>query len=165
MEQFIPSRGPEDPATPATGVRQLVVVGLLEANRKRLHRPAAQPRHDGDDRARVDAAAQESAERHFAHEVEAYCLPELMQKTLDEELFRLATVGLGLDLPVTFQLKLSVVPHRDVCGRKLVDAFVDRVGPWHIAKGKEAGKRRVLPPRQGRRLNRGRRLPALWPRQ
>ena len=44
------------------------VRSILVADRERLDRPPGQLRHDGDDEARVDAAAQVRAERHLAHQ-------------------------------------------------------------------------------------------------
>src|SRR5262245_56449632 len=84
--------------------------------------------HQSDNRARANPAAQERAKRHLAHEVKAYCFSERFEKTFDEKLFRLAIVGLRLDLPVASLLKLSVVPDCNVSGRELVNTFVDRVG-------------------------------------
>ena len=56
--------------------------GLREADRERLHRPVHLLRHQRDDQARVEAAAEHRAERHVAHQPQADGLLELGEQAL-----------------------------------------------------------------------------------
>ena len=64
--------------------------------------PDAELRHQRDDGARVDAAAQERADRHVADLVQRDGLDEQLAQLLDELVLGRALVGLELDVPVPF---------------------------------------------------------------
>ena len=56
---------------------------ILEGDRKRLQRPVDHPRHQSRDRAAVDAAGQEHAERHIGHQTKLHRLFEELTESLD----------------------------------------------------------------------------------
>ena len=60
-----------DRARDLARVLELVERAVLEGHREGLQRPVDHPRHQRGDRAAVDAAGQEHAERHVAHQPEA----------------------------------------------------------------------------------------------
>ena len=93
--------GPGDLA----GVRELVVVRLAEPDGEGLHRRAAEPRHRGDDGARVDAAAQEGAEGHVAHEVQADRLVDERGEPLGELRSPRPAVRLEAHVPVALDAR------------------------------------------------------------
>ena len=84
----------------AARMAQLVVPVLHEADRKRLHAARREPRHGGDDGARVDAAAQEGADRHVADLVPRHGRGQEQTQPVDELLLRRALVGLEREVPV-----------------------------------------------------------------
>ena len=57
-------------------VIELAERALLERDRERLQRPVDHPRHQRGDRAAVEAAREEHAERHVGHQPDAHRLFE-----------------------------------------------------------------------------------------
>ena len=73
-----------DRARDLARVFELVERAILERDREGLQRPVDHPRHQRGDRAAVDAARQEHAERHVAHQPQADRFLEQRPEPLDE---------------------------------------------------------------------------------
>src|SRR6185295_5663289 len=83
--------------------RQFVVErrarAALEADRIRLHRPARVLAHERDNRARIDATAQERADRHIAHHLVAHGAFHLGANLLAPALRSGPRIHAGFELP------------------------------------------------------------------
>ena len=69
------------------GVRQLVEGLLVEADGERLDGPVAEPAHQRDDHARVDAPAEQRTERHIGDQPQ----PDRLGQDLKQRLGRLSS--------------------------------------------------------------------------
>jgi hypothetical protein len=118
------------------GVRGLVVLALLEADRKRLHRLAQHLAHVADDGAGVDAAGEERAERHVRDQVRGDALAQRRVETFHPLRFAERFVGAELEVPVArrpFDPAVVRDPH-PVRGRQLPHLAEDRVRRRDVLK-------------------------------
>src|ERR1700751_5594024 len=82
------------------GILGFVVLILVEADRERAHRPAAELLHECDHEGRVDAAGQERAERNIRNHAQLHGVSQQLVKLLGRLVGRDAEgagAGLGLD--------------------------------------------------------------------
>ena len=108
-------------------VHQLVVSVLGEPDRERLDLPVRLPRrHRRDDGARVDAAAQERADRHVADLVGGDRIGQHLAQLLDQLAFGGNLVGLELDVPVALDAqRRTALGHRKARRLELLHAVDD----------------------------------------
>ena len=108
---------------------QLVVGVRVEADRERLDRPAAEPAHARDHRARVDAAAQERAHRNVGDHPVAHRLldarAQLGRQILDLGGRARFVLGQVRELPVAVEVDAAVAAQEEVRRRQLRDASED----------------------------------------
>src|SRR5207302_10709908 len=111
----------ESPCAEARVV-ELVVVGIAEADRDRLHRLMHLVGHGRDDGARVDAAGEKGAQWHLAHEAYPRRFPDVRSELLLEVTWRHARQLAGIvDRPVPLEM-LTVGGHgQRGCWRELAD--------------------------------------------
>ncbi len=104
---------------------ELVILRVVETDRKRAHRSRRGFSHQTDDEARIHAAGEERAERHLAHEVRSNRVPKHVAQPIDG--FRLGGHHLvGRKLPVAPDAQRAVVPSQYVTRRQLANACEDR---------------------------------------
>ena len=103
-----------------TGIRELVVFFvLLEPNRESLHGLSHVSRHEGDDQARVEPAAEHRAERHVAHQAATDGALERLDEPLRPFRER-AAFGNGLRVgPVRMRADGAVFDHEHMTGHQL----------------------------------------------
>ena len=141
LEQELVVLGPE-PLGHEPRVARLVVVRLREADRERLHRARVQPRHGRHDRARIDAAAQERAQRHVAHEVQADGFLDELAEPLHEVRLGPSVLGLEAWIPVPFGAHAPARRgEQNVPGLELADAVDDAVRRGRAPEREEAADR------------------------
>ena len=135
--------GPRDLAR----VRELVVLRLGEPDGERLHRRTAEPRHRGDDGARVHAPAQEGAEGNVAHEVQADRLVDERGEPLGELRRARPAVRLEAHVPVALDARGGARPREQaMAGLELLHARDDALrGRRHLA-GQEMPERGPVQP-------------------
>ena len=85
-----------------SGVGELAVVFLDEANGKGLDPAGRELRHRRDDGARVDASAQKGSDRHVADLMEPHRLDEQLAQLLHELVLAGVLIRLEFDVPVPF---------------------------------------------------------------
>jgi hypothetical protein len=94
------------------------------------------PGRDRDHRRRVEAAAEERADRHVGHHPQRDALLEQIREAIDVVLGRQVGVGRGerlVEVPVTVRRGLAAVgPHDVVAGRKRFDARHERRMAMHV---------------------------------
>jgi hypothetical protein len=106
------------------GVRQLVERLRLEADRRRHHGLVAALGHQADDGGRVDAAAQEGAERNFALQPQSHGIVQ----QLGHPLRRSAGIGLLSErqIPVPVHLHAAGIGDERVSRQQLASLPEDR---------------------------------------
>jgi hypothetical protein len=113
--------------------------GLLEADCERVHRPVHLLRHQGDDQARVEAAAEHRAERHVAHQPHPDRVLELRQQTLAPL----------LDVSTPFERRLRIAPEAPLLDGAVLD-HEDAAGLELLHSGQRCRRRREEPEREER---------------
>ncbi len=126
-------------------VGQLVVerlrVAAAEADRVGLHRAVAVLRHERDDRARVDAARQERADRHVADHLHARRLLEARAGLRDPVVRGTRRVDGRRNPPVAALLDAAALGHEHRRGRELRDSAEHRLRRRHVAEREIGGQR------------------------
>ena len=111
----------------------LVEAPLGEADRERLHLLGReQVAHEGDDGARVDAAAEEGSQRHVAHEAEPDGLAQALLELVDDLTVRSSVRAVEVEVPVRLDRRSSLLPDEPVARRELADPREDGVGGGHV---------------------------------
>ena len=111
-----------DPA----GVIELVVLSFRETNGEGLHGTRSEPGRGRDDGAGVDAAAQEGAYRHIAHEMQIDGFLEQLAKLIRVAAFALTVVRLEAHVPVLFDShRMLRFPREPVPGCELAHSLDD----------------------------------------
>ncbi len=130
-----------DPA----GVGQLGVLAG-EADRERLDRLVHPARHQRDDQARVEPAAEHRAERHVAHQPHVDRLVELVEHDLGPLVGRaLHRVRRGCRVaPVALAPQLAVLDHQALARIELAHVAQRRHRPGHVAHRQVGGDRLVV---------------------
>ena len=116
------------------GKAELVEVGLVEADGEGADRRGRGLSHEGDDSARVHAAAQEGADGHVADHVALHGIRQLSPEPLDPLLLRRAVVGILAKHPVAGDHGLAAVKrlHQNGGRRQLPDRLEDGAWRRHI---------------------------------
>ena len=123
------------------GVRQLRVLSG-ETDRERLHRLAHVPRHESDDQARVQAAAQHRAQGHVAHQPQADGLVELVEQELGPLLRRERAVGRRSgEVPPALDPHAPVRDHEPLAGLELANVTERRHRARDVAQHQVGGDR------------------------
>ena len=127
------------------GVGELVLVRILdEPDGERLHGLAHVARHQGDDEARVEAAAQHRSQRHVAHQPQAHRLLEPLEQALHRLLERALRSWSRLGVrPVLLDADPVGVDHERVPRHQLGDAGERRGRCGEEAEG-EVGVDRLV---------------------
>ncbi len=113
--------------------------------------------HDPHDRARVDAAAQEGAERHVGHRAGAGRPPRAARRTSraasssEPSSARRAVEAGDRRLPVALDDRLAAgLEGEHVAGRQAADAVEERARRRHVAEGQVGGDRAWIEPARNR---------------
>ena len=127
-------------------VLELAERALLERDRERLERPVDQPRHERRDRAAVDAAGQEHAERHVRHQAQADGLlraaRRIARRRCPDRTSARPAAGLARGhVPVLPRRDRAVLEDQQVPGQQLADAAEQRVFAGGRARAEHFGQR------------------------
>lgn len=106
-----------------------------EAHADRIDRVSGKLAHQGDDGARVDAAAEEGPERHLAHQVHGHRLPQEFHGSLEEILLAFLAVGAEPQVPVPAGRPGAVPPGEIMSGQKFFDILEDRHFSRDVGQG------------------------------
>ena len=116
--------------------RQLVEGRILEPDRERRDGARDLLAHEREHGRRVEAAGEEHADRHVAHEVASHRVGEEVAERLDAvangELLGLARV---LEPPVGVHLDAALVGHQQMARHHLLDALVAGERRGHVTEG------------------------------
>ena len=126
----------------ATGVGDLGVLAC-EADREGLERLGHVARHQRDDQARVEAAAEHRAERHVAHQPHLHRLVELVEHDLGPLVGR-ARVAVGVRhrvVPPALEPHAAVLDDQALARQQLADALQRRHGARDVAEHQVGGDR------------------------
>ncbi len=130
----------------ALGDRQLVEGLLAEAHRAEHERVGAAAGHGVGDRARVDAAGEEAAERHVADELLAHRGVERLE---DLRAARRSAQLVAGELPVALDAQRAVLQDQHARGRQALHALPGGLGPADPALDEVVEQRaRAQAPRQ-----------------
>src|SRR5438094_3945856 len=123
---------------------ELVVGGIAEPDRERLYRSRRMLRHQRENGGRVDAAAQERAERDVGSQPDANGLAQLGAELLNRLAFRQCVAFGGLrPLPERFEPRRRVrgVDDERRAGRHAPHALEDGALAGYVAEGEKAEQR------------------------
>ncbi len=121
------------------GIEPLVVMlsPVLVADREGLDRPRGVPRHERDDRSRIDAAGEKGAERHVGHHADPHRLVEEGAKRIDRRRRSPGLVRNVAELPVRLAADLAVLDDEEMGRLELLDPREDGERGGHVEVGQE----------------------------
>ena len=123
---------------------QLVVLRIAKPDRKRLHRTRRVPGHEREYRRRIEAAAQERAQRHVRTQTDPNRLVELRAEPFQVLVVGNANVAVARPRPVTFDARRpTAIERQHGAGREAEHPVENRAVAGHVAEREELEQRRL----------------------